>query len=308
MSVTISRLALVTAVILLVPAQISGSPQGKKSGSTSSRRFSTTVRPSEKKDDDSAIHGFTEPYRDIAMSAAEMGTLAEINVSEGDEVKAGQLIGRLDSTVLEASLKVADAGRKATGELEAAKAQLEIREQEHRRISRLFEQQFASQREMDRVQSDLKVARTRLQTATEDLQIRALEYERIRAQLKQREVRSTIDGIVMNVNRDVGEFVSPSDPVVARVVTLDPILVVFSVPAERRDEVTRGETVNISISGNGSTVGEVEFVSPSADPSSRRFRVKVKVANPEAKWHGGEKTVLLLDTNSKNTRFAKKSK
>ena len=54
------------------------------------------------------------------MAAGEMGTLARVEVKDGDEVQAGQLIANLDDAVLRASLEVARAGMSATGDMQSA--------------------------------------------------------------------------------------------------------------------------------------------------------------------------------------------
>ncbi|MEQ9406126.1 MAG: efflux RND transporter periplasmic adaptor subunit [Fuerstiella sp.] len=241
------------------------------------------------------IQGFTEPYADISMAASEMGTLSSVRVREGDLVKAGQLLAGLDDAVLQASLQVAAAGMAAAGDLESATTQLDLKKVEQQKLKELFSRNHASQQELDRVQGEVRIAEARVQSAREDLEIRRLEHARIEAQLKQREIRSTIDGVVVEVRKDLGEFVSPSDPVVARIVQLDPLLVVFSVPTERRSTVTTDQPVAVRLAGSSDVRGIVEFVSPTADPSSGTFRVKVRLPNPQGALHGGEKAVLLLD-------------
>ncbi len=242
------------------------------------------------------IQGFTEPYSDISMAAPEMGTLADVLVREGQVVKAGELIAKLDDAVLMASLEVAAAGMSAEGELKSAVTQLELKKVEQEKLTELFERQHASQQELDRVRGEVDIATARLQSVREDLEVRRLEYARIQAQLKQRQIRSTIDGVVVDVCKDKGEFVSPSDPVVAQIVQLDPLLVVFSVPIGNRDQIHSGQTVAMSIGERAAAAqGEVEFVSPTADASSGSFRVHVRLPNSERRWHGGEKTILLLD-------------
>jgi len=242
------------------------------------------------------IEGFTEPYADINLAAAEMGTLAEVNVRDGAEVTRGQVIAHLDHSVLSAALDVAKAGMQAEGELQAARAQFELKNLELQKLTELFSRNHASQQELDRIRGEVWVAEGRLKTVQEDLGVRRLEFARIQAQLRQREIRSTIDGVVVDVRKDRGEFVSPSDPVVARIVQLDPLLVVFSVPNNRRTDVQQGQTVDMQIGQHPSTAqGQVEYVSPTADASSGTFRVKVRLPNPDRVWHGGEKSVLLLD-------------
>ncbi len=241
------------------------------------------------------IEGFTEPYADINMAAAEMGTLSRVDVKDGDVVRVGQVIANLDDAVLQASLEVARAGMTAAGEMQSATTQFELKKVELKKLTELFGRNHASQQELDRVRGEVRLSEARIQSVREDLEVRRLEYARIEAQLRQRQIRSTIDGVVVDVRKDHGEFVSPSDPVVARIVQLDPLLVVFSVPNERREDVKRGQSVNMTIGQHSAAAGIVEYVSPTADASSGTFRVKIRLPNPNRVWHGGEKSVLLLN-------------
>jgi len=247
-----------------------------------------------------AIEAFTEPYADIELAASEMGILARIDVKEGDMVRVGQEIASLDDSVLQAALKVAIASKDAQGSLESAQADLENRVADLEKLRQLRERNHASQNEVDRVATDVRIAKARLLAVREELEVKRLECERIRAQLARRQIRSTIDGVVTETYREEGEFVSPSQPTVARVVQLHPLKIIFSVPAERRSEITQGQTVPISVGATQeaekqSTQAVVEFVSPTADGGSGTFRVKVRLPNPNGKWQAGAYTVLHLD-------------
>ncbi len=241
------------------------------------------------------IEGFTEPYADLRLAAPEMGTLAEIAVREGHQVQAGQVLANLDDQVLKAALEVARAGMSGTGALNSASVELQMRKVELEKLSELHERNHASQKEVDQVTAQVAVAAARVQAVREDLEIKRLEYERILAQLRQRQIRSPIRGVVVEIYKDRGEFVSPSDPVVARVVQLDPLLVVFSVPVEHRSQLFTGRSVDLQIGAPPEpATGIVEFVSPAADASSGTIRVKVKLANPNGLWHSGDKSILVL--------------
>lgn len=286
------RTCTVLAALACLPVTLAGSDPSIQPR----QRAAASAEP---QNDTDFIQGFTEPYADIELAAAEMGTLSEVQVREGDQVTAGQLLAKLDDRVLRASLAAAEAGMNAEGELQSAETQLRLKKVEQKKLQELFARNHASRQELDRINGEVDVAHARLQSVREDLEVRRLEHARIQAQLQQREIRSTIDGVVVNVKKDRGEFVSPSDPVVARVVQLDPLLIVFSVPNEKRSLVSSGQTVRMHMGRTSSEVqGEVEFVSPTADASSGSFRVKVRMPNPDGRWHGGEKTILLLDGTS----------
>jgi RND family efflux transporter MFP subunit len=280
-------------VVVVLPIAVAGNtPTAELPGERSADRHSSV----EESDASSMIEGFTEPYADINMAASEMGTLARVTVREGDIVKAGQLLANLDDAVLRASLEVAKAGMSAKGELQSARTQLELKTVELQKLTELFRRNHASQRELDRVKGEIRIAESRFQSVQEDLAVRRLEYARIEAQLRQRHILSTIDGVVDEVRKDGGEFVSPSDPVVMRIVQLDPLRVVFSVPVARRQEVVAGKSVQLQVGRTSApALATVEYVSPTVDAASGTFRVKVRLPNPQQKWHSGEKSVLLLD-------------
>ena len=181
------------------------------------------------------IDGFTEPYRDIDVAASEMGRVISLEVREGDRVTTGQLLARLDEDVLNAMLKIAKADMESAGRLEAAQAELRMHQESLEKLEELLQRNHATQREVDRARSQKEMAEARVKATQEELAVKSLEYARTQAQLEQRRVLSPIDGVVTRVYKDAGEFVSPNDPILVKIVQLDPLLIVFSVPvAEAR--------------------------------------------------------------------------
>lgn len=245
-----------------------------------------------KSDKKSKVSSFTEPYRSIEVSAAEMGTLSQLDVREGDHVNKGDLLARLNDEVLQASLNMASKSMDARGKLNSAMAELNMQQGRFQKLLGLYQRNHASQIEIDRAKSQVAVAQAQVEAANDEITLKTLERERIKAQLEQRLLRSPIPGIVTRVFKDEGEFVSATDPVVANVVQLDPLLVVFSVPQQTALQIRSGQQVKLTIGEEDNdeaaeTVGMVEFVSPNADAQSGTCRVKVKVDNPELRWPSG---------------------
>ncbi len=287
-------IAIVCAVTVTTPQAGSGQERSAARPADGSGRPGTASDDAANEAD--VIEAFTEPYRDVAISASEMGTLASVNVKEGDFVTAGSVLANLFDNVMQAALEVARAGKDALGQLKSAEAELNMRKTEREKLIELRARTHASQREVDRVETDLQIAEARVIAAREDIQIKQLEFHRIEAQLEQKRVRTPIDGVVTDVLKESGEFVSPTDSVVARVVQLDPLLVVFSVPLHLRHKVVRDQRVGLGFGDRTRDgVGVVEYVSPTADDSNTSIRVKVRLANPSGRWQAGERTVLLLD-------------
>ena len=263
-----------------------------------SARATTTSAPQAKSSADSnGIEAYTEPYRDISIAASEMGTLAGIRVKEGDVVMPGDVIAVMADDVLKASLEVARRSMTVEGTLQSAVADVNLRRHELEKLQQLRQRDHASQQEVDRVETELTVAEARHLSVREELEIKQLEFRRIEAQLEQRSIHSPIAGIVSEVYKDAGEFVSPSDAVVARIVQLDPLLIVFSVPLEQRGTYQQGETVTLQLGyGTQFVEGTVEYVAPTTDSSNSSVRVKVRVPNPNGEFQSGERAVLLPDS------------
>lgn len=246
---------------------------------------------------ESPVEAFTEPYREVAVAASEMGILTEMRVREGDTVRQGDIIALMDVEVLRASQEVARRSMTAEGALNSARADLEMKLSERAKLHELRSRNHASQQEVDRIDTEIRIAEARLQSVREELEIKQLEFLRIEAQLNQRTVRSPMNGIVTDVTREAGEYVSPSDPTVARVVQLDPLLIVFSVPLSQRNQISREQTVTLKVGSDAVRVpGFVEYVSPTSDSSNSSVRVKVRLPNPDGRFHSGERTVLIIDS------------
>ena len=265
---------------------------------TSVRATTTSAAAPKSSIDSNQVEAYTEPYRDIAIAASEMGTLSSINVKEGDVVKPGDVIALMADEVLKASLEVARRSMNVEGTLQSAAADVNLRRTESTKLQELRQRNHASQQEVDRVQSELTIAESRHLSVREELEIKQLEFRRIEAQLEQRSIRAPIAGIVSEVHKDAGEFVSPSDPVVARIVQLDPLMIVFSVPLDHRAAFQKDQTVTLQLGYAAATAqGVVEYVAPTTDSSNSSIRVKVRLPNTNGEFQSGERAVLKCGTS-----------
>jgi len=250
------------------------------------------------------IEAFIEPYRTIDVAAAETGVLAELYVKEGDHVEKGQILASLDQAVLRASLEITREAKDARGQLNSALADLRLRADRFDKLLQLRQSDHASQEEVERAATEKEIAEGRALTARETLKIKNLEFERIKAQLERRLIRSPIDGVITHIIRDIGEFVAHTSPVVLTVVQLDPLMATFSVPSGIALRMLQGQSVQILLSTKRTAIrGNVDFISPVTDPQSGNVRVRVLLRNSGRKYRSGEKCSLLISkTPTKVTR------
>lgn len=240
------------------------------------------------------VDGFIEPYRTVDLAASEPGLVTRIDVTEGAYVPKNTQVAVLDTSVLEASLKIARQQMEARGELEAAEAELGLFMTKWRTLQRLRADGISTQEELERAAADVSIGQGRLKAAKEALAVRRLEYERIERQLENRRIRSPIDGVVTRVYREVGEYASFADPVVVTVVQLNPLRATFSVPSRAASGFQSGGSADILI-GNRPVSATVEFVSPVTDPESTAVLVRVKIDNQDGSIRAGTQCALRLN-------------
>lgn len=237
------------------------------------------------------IKAFTEPYRSIEIAAPETGTIARLSVEEGDQIKAGTVLANLNEEVLAASLAVAKEATASKGPLNSATADFQMQQERHQKIQGLFNRRHASQTEVDRAKAQLEMAAAKVESVEDDLRVKTLEMRRIEAQLEQRRVRSPIDGLVTEIFKEEGEFVSPNDPKVMTVVQLNLLRVIFSVPQNETSRLKVNQSVPVLIEGKELN-GIVKFISPTADAQSGTCRVKIQIDNSELTLSSGQACYL----------------
>ena len=87
---------------------------------------------------DAQIDGFTEPFRKIELSSDETGSIAVLDVEEGDEVQADQVVAKLDTRVQELQLEIATQQANQTSQMTAAEQAYQKRQAIAGRLNQLL--------------------------------------------------------------------------------------------------------------------------------------------------------------------------
>ncbi len=259
------------------------------------------------------IDGFTEPYRSIEIASAEMGIIASIPIREGETVKRGQVLAKLDQDILAAQLAIAEKAMQARGVIESALSELRLRQRRLEKLRQLQAKGHAGESEVARALADFDIAEAQVLSAKEQLVIRRLEYEKVRVQMEHRTIRAPTDGVIAAIYKEEGEFVATTEPFIMTLVQLDPMLAVFSVTSQQRSSFRSGDIVKLQLAVSGpkdvkwtSVEGEVEFVSPITEAESGTVLVKVRVPNPKHVYRTGERCSVLMPVEGADkhrTRF-----
>lgn len=235
-----------------------------------------------------SFNGFTKPIREIEVSSPESGRLGSLHVKRGDVVQKNQLMVELDTTILEASRRVAFAKSQATAQIDALVVEANLSRERHSKLRRLHEDGAGSIEEVRRSEADATVAALKVDAAREDAKLRALELAEIEARIELRRIRSPISGVVTDVTKDQGEYVSLQQPHLVTIVQLDRLRVTFFVPTAIAARVEASEKIRLVMPDTQMFCeGEIEHVGAVTQADSGRVRVDVLIDNRNGRLRSG---------------------
>jgi RND family efflux transporter MFP subunit len=198
------------------------------------------------------------------------GRLERIHVTEGVEVKTGQVIAEMDRRELEARLALAEA---QVRQAEVAEAD---RERERRRLEALFAQDVATEQARD-------AAVTAHESAAAALAQAKAQRELAKVNLDEATLVAPMDGVVSARRADPGAMVGPNTPL-ARIVQMDPLRLMLAIPARLLPMLEAGQTqvvVESDVYPGQSFAATVNRVFPAVDPATRTLRAEVLLENPK---------------------------
>jgi len=144
-----------------------------------------------------ASTGSLDAVTTVQVGTQVSGIISDIYVDFNDRVRAGQIIARIDTTLLWSTV------RDAESNLERNQAQLKQAQRELERLEPLFNQQFVTEVDYSRAQYDLDIAKAATKSAE-------ISLDRARQNLSYATIIAPISGTVIERNVDVGQTVAAS--------------------------------------------------------------------------------------------------
>ncbi len=230
----------------------------------------------------------------VEVRARVEGYLERILFEEGTFVRRGQTLFVIDPQAYRARVQ------KARAQLTKARANARKAERDLARITPLYQQNAASQLDLDNAEAARESALAEEHVAAADLTQAELT-------LSYTAVQSPISGYISQRSADIGTLVGPSGKsLLATVVKSDTVLVDFSMTAldylrSKNRNVNLGHrsgdrewdpyvTVTLADGSQYPCRGLVDFASPQVDPSTGTFQVRAEMPNPDHVLLPGEST------------------
>ncbi|EMT50522.1 hypothetical protein I532_21680 [Brevibacillus borstelensis AK1] len=287
------------------------------------------------------ISGVISPLKELSLSFARSGKIAQIFVQKGSEVKAGQTLASLDMSVFQQEVSAAQ-GQVASAsvrraktlqgpeqhELETQRLQVEKAKQnaakaaeEHAQAQLLYANGAIAKDELDR----LALADRQAAIAFQEQQIRydelkkgadKLEIEAANAEVQQANVQLTrarqeaadavlkapFNGVVASIAQTESEQTGPGSEVI-RLVDTSQWLVKLQVDSGQIGSWQKGKMVVVKAADGTEAEGVVSFVAPVMDTATGTYPVEVTVREKADHWRGGMAVTCVYQVKTNNSLF-----
>jgi len=193
-----------------------------------------------------------EPRMSLKIGSPVPGALSDVFVDRGDLVKKGQLVARIDS-------------RAQIADVELSKARAEYAKRRVERNEELAREELMSAQERDDMVTDAQLA--------------GLELSERETLVEIRNIRSPVNGVVVERFKGPGEYVQETD--IMEIAQIDPLNVEVVVPVRYFGSIRMGSTAQVTLEApvGGTYDAKVKIIDTVIDAASGTFGVRLEIPN-----------------------------
>lgn len=254
------------------------------------------------------LRGETEAAREVEVRAETTGRILSAPLPKGASVGAGTLLCEIDagdrpSALAQAEARLPEAEARlaeARARLPEAEARLAEAELNATAASRLGAEGFASESRIAgadaarrTAEAGIAAARAGIRSAEAGLRAAEAAVEAAQRELDRTRITAPFAGLLETDTAETGTLMSPG-ALCATVIALDPIRIVGFVAETDIDRLTPGARAGARLATGQELTGTVSFLSRSADPSTRTFRVEITVPNPDGRIRDGQTAEIVI--------------
>lgn len=218
------------------------------------------------------VQGALEAENNQFVGPQMGGAITAMTVKEGDFVKKGQVIARIESAVLKTSIQ----------EIEV---QLETAKTLYEKQKALWDQKIGTEIQFIQAKTSVEALEKRLASLNE--------------QVKMSVVTSPLSGYVDEVRQRAGEMAMPGMGIV-RIVNFDNLKVKANVADVYAGSIKKGDAVKITFPDLGKeTTARLSFVSQTVNPISRTFTVEALIPNIDKQLKPNLLAIVNINDQSK---------
>lgn len=219
------------------------------------------------------LRGRTKAKAAVTASAQTAGIVADVRVSKGQSVKAGDLLCVLDQGTRAAAVKQAEAAL-LQAQSGVVKAQADVDTNAELRKKGLAAANTGR---------PLEVALLSAQSAVSSAQS---ALDNAQAELDRTEIHTKVSGVVQDPMATVGSLIATGQPC-ATVVQLDPMLFTGTVSEANIGLARLGLPASVTTITGAKADGTVSFIAATADDATRAFPIEIELPNADGKLRDG---------------------
>jgi HlyD family secretion protein len=295
------KLLLVLGVLLVLAVVVIANMQARRE-----KTVKVTIDKAKKQDLTSIVSasGEIKPKKSINISAQVPGRIIKIGVIEGQEVKAGDFLLKLDSTQYEA---IADRDqnfiRAANSDLIQAEARLQRDKASYERQRKLFDEELISEEQLEAAQAQFDVSNAQVNAIRFQIKQAEASLKSTLDNLSKTTYDSPIDGVITSLRVEEGEVAiigTMNNPGTVLLIIADLSVMEVEVEVDETDVVgvRMGQTAKVRVDAFPDTVfeGRVTEIGSSAlqtgttgvtTQESKDFKVVVTLENPSERLKPG---------------------
>jgi RND family efflux transporter MFP subunit len=235
--------------------------------------------------------GYVTARRQATVSAKITGKVTEVLIEEGQRVKEGAVMARLDDTEARAALTLARAqlvqARSQEGEIRAMLAQAE---RDYTRQQELFQRQLVAAQALDAALAQRDMLRARLANNVEQVRVANDNVGVAQVQLDNTVIRAPFSGVVIAKSAQPGEMISPisagggfTRTGIGTVVDMDSLEIQVDVNESFINRVTAEQPVEATLNAypDWKIPGAVIAIIPTADRSKATVKVRIAIKSKD---------------------------
>ncbi len=222
-----------------------------------------------------------EPIRSVTVLSQVSSDVIEILVEEGDSVRQGQVVARLDQREIRNDY---EQSKIAVDQAEIQVRQAEVRADQskanHARSITLRGQKLISQQDFDQTELSERTDLLAYDVAKQQYEAAKARLEASQLQLEYTEIRASIDGVITERLIEVGDRLNVNQEVF-RVEDFTPLWARIFIPEKDLPKISVGQTARLEIEAfpERRFRGRIKMINPRVDSESGTVKVTVEVAD-----------------------------
>lgn len=254
------------------------------------------------------LRGQTAADRQVEVRAETSATVVSPPLRKGTFVNAADVLCQLDvgtreATLAEVRARLSEAkAREPETEARMAEAEARLAEAQinNNAADKLSKGGYASETRLASTQAavrsaeaGLASAKSGLETTQAGIQGAAAAVAAAEREIERLTIRAPFDGLLESDTAELGSLMQPGS-LCATVIRLDPIKLVGYVPEADVNRIEQGAMAGAELTDGRRVRGTVEFISRSADPTTRTFQVEITVPNPDMSIRDGQTAAIAI--------------